>query len=293
MIYVIHLIALIPFFIGMSSNNTKGTFHVQKQAQPLEIGNFSNSWEGTLINDFSTGIDYGITNDDSLLYVYMKIRDEQQVMMAIHDGILFNIKTKGKKGISWGLKFPFSSSVKEFTGANSIDNHQMVTSEFHKEFKPQKKDVSLFNNHFLTGMSLMEIFDNEDEIPYVVHNRPSNGPEAILKLDTTGTLYYESKIPLKDIFPNPEKFLATDGDRFSFEIILEAKRPEGIDGGRPPQEMQGQGQGQARGSGEGMRGGGRGGQRPGGGGQGQDKNPPNSIMQTVKISVKKAYLANY
>lgn len=291
MIYVIQYILLIPFFIGMSSGFVKDSFHIQKQSQPLEIGSFNNNWESTLTNDFSSGIDYGIANDDQYLYVYMQIRDEQQVMMAIHDGILFNVKTKGKKGISWGLKFPFPSNIKEFTGANTIDNHQMVDSEFHKEFKPQKKEVSLFNNHFLTGMSLMEIFDNKEDVPYVVHNRPENGPEAILKLDTTGLLCYESKIPLEDIFPNPEKFLVADGNRFSFEILLEAKHPQGIDGGRPPQEMRGQGQPPSGGSGEGMRGGG-GGQRPSGGGERQDKNH-NSSIQTVKISVKKAYLANY
>ncbi len=289
---------LVPFLMGTSLLfGGKDTYLVTKQSKPLEVGSFHTNWKAELTVDYGSGLEYGLSADEQNLYVLVKVSDQQQAMMVARDGIMFTVKTKGRKGMQWGMKFPFASEVARLLmSKNQPKNNPDNNNGENKGMpKPNTRDISVFNNHFLTGMSMMEVYSADTpDAPYIVNNLPEKGPQAILSMDTSGVLYYESKIPFTEILAHPEDFTEDTGDTFSFEFQVEPKRPQA-----PGRDGQGGEMGPPPGGGRGGNGGGMGsggGMGPGGGqgmgGGRPDGNPQGQSQKAIKINVKKAALPN-
>ena len=213
----------------------KQTYICSWQKPPLTIGSFERCWQSALLMDLNTGLYYGVTNDGEFLYVALKTDDEPTIQQILANGLTFTIEAKGKSGNKWTLGFPLPRQ-EMFSGHHDRQFPKMAVSTSNQ--KRTVEEVEHFNNTYLFGLELVEITDKQmQKDPVIGYNLQSDGFGVILKIDTTGNLCYEVKIPLNRVFTDPKRYLVGAGQFFSFEFLIAAGTGPGQGANRPGQKM--------------------------------------------------------
>jgi hypothetical protein len=234
--YWISLLTITLFLvIQLEVSGQKQAYICSWQKPPLTIGSFERCWQSALVMDLNTGLYYGVTNDSEFLYVALKTDDEPTIQQILANGLTFTIEAKGKSGNKWALGFPLPRQ-EMFSGHHDRQFPKMVVSTNNP--KRTVEEVEHINNTYLFGLELVEITDKRlQKEPVIGYNLQSDGFGVILKMDTTGNLCYEVKIPLIRVFVDPKRYLVGASQFFSFEFLIAASTGPGHGANRPGQEM--------------------------------------------------------
>lgn len=275
---------VISSLLFLSGCSNKSIYKSTYQDTTLKVGEENSSLLANMHYDPKSEILYGISNDNQNLYASLKIIDEIMKKKILHTGLTFWIDTTGKAKEQLGLTFPIQMNPRQndFAKNNRMSSKQEL----------DKKNIQVFNNNFVNGNSEIEIVGYYgDPEPRLVGNKSNDGINAILKMDSLQTLYYEVAIPLDMIFMNPDEWLNNPDKYFSFIFETgQMEMPPMRSGGGGPG---GGGPGGGGSGGSGPGGGGSGGSGPGGANSGQDNMAEMQEMtQVSRIQVKKASLSN-
>ncbi|OFY47912.1 MAG: hypothetical protein A2W85_10840 [Bacteroidetes bacterium GWF2_41_31] len=213
----------------------KQTYICSWQKPPLTIGSFERCWQSALLMDLNTGLYYGVTNDGEFLYVALKTDNEPTIQQILANGLTFTIEAKGKSGNKWTLGFPLPRQ-EMFSGHYNRHFPKILVSTNSR--KRNVEEIGHFNNTYLLGLEMVEITDKKKQKePVIGYNLQSDGFGVILKIDTTGNLCYEVKIPLIRVFADPKRYLVGAGQFFSFEFLVAAVTGPGQEANRPGRQM--------------------------------------------------------
>jgi hypothetical protein len=211
--------------------------------------------------------------------VALKTDDEPTIQQILANGLTFTIEAKGKSGNKWSLDFPLPRQ-EMFSDYHGRHIPKMLVSTNRR--KRNLEEIGHFNNTYLLGLEMVEITDKrKQKEPVIGYNLQSDGFGVILKIDTTGNLCYEIKIPLNRVFGDPKRYLVGAGQFFSFQFLVAAVTGSGQEANRPGRQMMPPGE-------QPMNQMDRQHKRP----TGNNQEPPEvSMRKELKIKVKKAVLS--
>ncbi len=285
----IKLIITVFMIVTLSGCSNKVVYQSLWQPTPLNIGLDNSERLSNLRYDGKAKMGYGISNDNQNLYAFLLIDDKDVSRKIMMTGLTFWIDTTGKGKEQLGVTFPVKFDRNK-VNSEDLNNKNRPPSKR----KMTKDDIRRFNDKYNNGNSDMMLmgFDGDPE-PSMTGNKSIDGVNAILRMDSLETLYYEAIIPLAMIFKNPSHWITNPSKNFSFAFESgKLEMPSMGSGGRSGGMQGGGGHG----------GGGTGGGKPGGGkpgGSGPDVNmdadqsrTTQEMMRVSKVEVKKAALSN-
>lgn len=231
------------------------------QQQKVTVDGAAKEYPSFQFYDKESKIMYNISNDDSSLYLVLKLHDEamqQKIMVA---GLELSIDTAKKPTRQFYINYPLEGGRPPM--ANPTDNQQ---------YNPQKSSkLSTMRNHF--KMSKTEVkLKGFKGVPAGIQTINSSSIMISVDWDSLGTMYWEAQIPLSTFY-KPVITSADSAKTFVLTLNINALQV--------PDKQQGGGQqaGPPPGGGGmgGMNGGGQ------GGGQGRPGGQPSADMQTMSV----------
>ncbi len=168
----------------------------QAQKMPVMQSNWANNvvvngklneWGDTLTHYFEDqDLYYSFANDDTYLYVAIRVKNKDKQMQAVLNGFRMTINRDGKKKVGPSLTFP----VPDRAALRALSNQ-----EFNKPEDLRKGALSAIRAYYVQGFS--SILDG----PISLDN--SYGIKAAVLIDSTDQLCYESAIRLDQLnLPN-------------------------------------------------------------------------------------------
>lgn len=244
------------------------------RSMPVAIDGFGNEWSTPLrFYNSETSLFFAILNDSTNLYLCFEVRDEQTQTKINEAGMRIELKSKGRLKCDASIDFPLMEKKEQAPPADEggeaggVKKRHAETDEMRTTFILQ--NVNLLAKGFATQNGLLPVKD-------------SAGLDVALNWDDKGTMAYELKIPLKELF----------GPAFSFQDVTKAvsmrvevnafARPESSGGGGSTAGMGGGGMPGGSGGGGGINGGMTGTMPPRGGGGRQTANSPMYEVKTLK-----------
>jgi hypothetical protein len=221
------------------------------------------AWIDKLQYNDKDKIAYGCFNDDSNLVIRLKVTDKNVVTKIFAAGFTISIDTTGKKDAQFSIKYPLPQGMQSMPHPGERD--QMSVNQ-----NLSKNPNDKLKNRLKTALNQIEIngFDDIAVKNATVNSRNGDGITAWIMIDSVMNMYYELKIPLKEL---------SGKDNLNENIIS-----LGFESGRMELPATGQG------GGGGTPGGGMSspGGSHGGGGQGGSMNPRNPDMQQRAASME-------
>jgi hypothetical protein len=228
-----------------STSGTPVDKYYSRHLTPVINGNM-NEWGDTLLFDNSTKCSYALANDDSALYIAIKIQDRMQQMKIVQGGMEIWIDNLAKKKKSIGVKFPVGGGSMQMPTSRASGGGQDL-----KEMRQQMKlkMLTLELTGFKAGINgTFDVFSNVKVKP-------------VIDWEDNGSMVYELMIPFELL----DETVRANLNNISIGIFIKGLKME-------------------QGSGGGMPGGGRpGGGPPGGGGMrpGGGAMPDQSQMENM------------
>ena len=235
----------------------------------------STEWIDKLRYDTKNKIAVGVFNDDKDLLIRVMAHDQSTIMKMFITGFTVWIDTAGGKDKHFGVKYPMAQGRQ---GMNDLDTrpHQLQgAGTGGRQDDLMKKAKTSLNSIELSG------FSPEAQNSTKLNSRIGNGITAWIELTPDTKMYYELKIPLKDL---------ADVDYLKQNLISVGFESGKID--MPSGDSPGSGgkMGGGKGSGGGRPGGG-GGRPHGGYGQNQQTAVMKTMSQPIKILMKRIELS--
>ncbi len=215
--------------------------------------------------DSESKIMYNLSNTDSVLYVVLKVHDEAMQRKIMVAGLEISIDTAKKISNQFFIKYPLAGGrppVQKNSGNEQVNERGNMGNKSQVEmmrtgFKLAKNEVNLRG---FSGIPPGNQLLNSCQI------------KILVDWDSTGTMFYEAKIPLSTFYKS--KIDLSDSSKiFAFSVNINAlqapgEQPGGGGQAGPPQGGGGMG---------GMNGGGQ------GGGQGRPGGSQPADMQTMSV----------
>ena len=221
------------------------------------------AWIDRLQYNDKDKIAYGCFNNDSNLVIRLKVTDKNVVTKIFAAGFTISIDTTAKKDPQFSVKYPLPQGMQNMPLA-ADRNPGGLNPNLTKN--PDEK----MKNRMKTALNQIEIngFDDEAVKNAMINSRSGTGITAWIMIDTAMNMYYELKIPLKE--------LSGKGNLTENMISL------GFESGKVELPATGQGGGGGRpGGGMSSPGG-----SPGGGGHGGGMNQRNPDLQQRAASME-------
>lgn len=223
------------------------TEKLRQTTQQIKVDGISDDWPQLVHYNKDLGIIYGVTYDNSHLYVIAKTYEENAKRKILSSGLTIWINPNGKKKKVFGVKYPIMQ------GASRNGNRE-----------PSAGREKSLNMGELNKVMLQGLFS--DNLQIVQKSDLKIDLDVMIKLDSLQDLVYEFKVPLALLKQKSKSDL--EKIAIGFELNETERPTQGnrtADGGGG-----GQGSGMSRGGGA-SRSGGRpsGGQRGGGASSGQ------------------------
>jgi hypothetical protein len=221
------------------------------------------AWIDKLQYNDNDKIAYGCFNDDSNLVIRLKVTDKSVVTKIFATGFTISIDTIGKKDAQFSIKYPLPQGMQSMPQAFDRNPGSLNPNL-------TKKTNETMKNRMKTALNQIEIngFDDVAVKNATVNSRNGDGISAWIMIDSVMNMYYELKIPLKEL---------SGKDNLNENIIS-----LGFESGRMELPATGQGGGGGKPSGGMSSPGGS----HGGGGQGGSMNPRNPDMQQRAASME-------
>ena len=206
---------------------------------------------------------YGCFNDDTNLVIRIKVTDKNVVTKIFAAGFIISIDTTGKKDAQFSVKYPLPQGMQSMPHPGERD--QMGVNP-----NLSKNPNDKLKNRLKTALNQIEIegFDAATVKNAKVNSRSGDGITAWIMIDTAMNMYYELKIPLKELSGKGnlnENMISLGFESGKVELPATG---QGGSGGRPGGGMSSPG-----GS-------------PGGGGQGGGMNQRNPDLQQRAASME-------
>ncbi|MEP2608500.1 MAG: hypothetical protein ABJH57_01635, partial [Cyclobacteriaceae bacterium] len=258
-------IALLSLFVFGCASLDKAT----PTTHQINIDGSGSDWPELDLYDQSVGIQYGVTYDNTNLYVLAKAYDQDAIRQILASGLTVWVDANGKKKKEVGVKYPM------LEGERERGRREREPGGVRGERAPMGGVNELLNTIQLNNMMVKGIFSEDMQL--VQKNLLKVDLDVMIGFDSTHNLLYEMKMPLVLLKQK------TKGDleklALGFEVSDDARPTQGT---RPDNVGAGGG---GRGSGgRGGGGGGRSGGRPSGGGMaagGQRGGGPTSGSQST------------
>lgn len=258
------------------------------QKTDYDINKFDGNWEHKTWFDSKAGMVYGFSNDSSYLNIYLKVIHTGVARKILITGLTFFIKPDEKGRKEFKVVFPFPEDLmqaqKQRMRGKVIPDPQRFNKRM--DFSKQKNAT---NDYFRSGRAQIKVFGSIDkDKPVVRFNKSKDGVSGMIILDSLQYLHYGLKVPLSEVFTDPQLYLNDTTRFFSFGFETGSVKA-------PPMQRPGMGMRGMR-SGGGGRGGGMG---PPGNRAGAVRNHGNISMEELQvmytpteIKIKKAVLEN-
>lgn len=220
-------------------------------------------------------IAYGYFNDETDLVIRTMVTDRSTIMKMFATGFTIRIDTTGKKNPQYSIKYPLAQGMQNMPRQEGRNQPKNNTPN---EMNP----AGNMDTRLKTALNRIEIegFDDEAINGTQLNSRTGDGITAWIQVDSTLTMYYELKIPLRDILTNGYTSKST------LSIGLESGEIEMPSNGPPANISMQPGGGKSGGGGgrqnEGM--------RPGGAEMQQQRAEMQSMSQAIKIWIKRIEL---
>lgn len=228
---------------------------LKQSTQQITVDGLSNDWPKLVNFDKTLKIVYGVSYDDSHLYVIARTYDENTKRGIISSGLTVWINPDGKKKKDIGVKYPIMNS-----GAGNRKGNKGPNNDPNKKLSQDK-----FKSIMLKG-----IISNEMKV--VQKNYLKIDLDVEVKFDSSGHLLYEMKIPLGLLKQKAKNDL--EKIAIGFEMSKPV-RSTNVSGPPPERTQSSRPSGGSRGGGGG-RGGRSGGGRSGGGAQSVPQSAPSN-----------------
>ncbi len=205
------------------------------------------AWIGKLQYNDESKLAYGCFNNQNDLVIRLKVTDPNVVTKIFASGFTISIDTSGRKNPQFWVKYPLPQGMQNMPRP---EERYMMS----KYQNPGKDPKEMMTNRFKTALNQIELegFDAAAVKNAKVNSRIGDGITAWIMIDSVMNMYYELKIPLKEL--SVKGILSENIISLGFEsgkMEMTAMDPEGR-GGRPGGGMSppgGGGQGRSMGQG--------------------------------------------
>lgn len=151
------------------------------------------AWIDRLQYDGQYNMSYGYFNNDQNLVIRSMVNDPATVMKIFATGFIVRIDTNGKKDPQFLIKYPLPQGMQNL--------RENMDQQLHA---PGEKPGDRMRQRFLTALNRIELegFSENAVNNTTLNSRTGGGITAWIHLDSASTMYYELKIPLKEIYGN-------------------------------------------------------------------------------------------
>lgn len=191
-------------FVALSTGS-----HAQRNA-PSEVGLWwadalvvdgdLADWGDTLLNEYANqGLQYQIKNDDTHVYVAMRVTDHDLQMQALSQGFSFMVNTRGRKRPGPTVVYPIADRL-TFRSIMSADN----------EDRPED-----MREGGLQAIRSIYVLRFEDILEGQISLENQYGIQAKAIIDSADALCLEAKVPLQRLGISPD-----DKQSFAFNVKI-------------------------------------------------------------------------
>ncbi len=261
------------------------------QSDDFILDGSDTDWPTRTYSDYELGMTYGLSNDRDNLYVNLRVNNPMTSRKILLGGLILYFDTLGKGNNQLSVDFPLAEDIN-----SQLRKHRKLNPELSGNKRPSGMSINsvYLNEHFKYGLAKMRLngFDGKSSAT-VQYNLDTQGPNAMIQIDSSENLYYEMRIPLSMIFADPDNYLTDTCKVFSYGFETGAiqqsagNKNRGRTGMRPGGDK----------SPGGIRGGSRGGGQRGQQGSGMDQErmiqmqeitePARILVKEVSLSMKK------
>jgi hypothetical protein len=200
----------------------------QWQDKAFTVDGKANDWTGKLIADSRSFCLYDISNDHDNLYVMLKIPDidfQQKIFMT---GLNFWVDTTGKAKERLGITYPLPGFLAGLMKPGSDRDQERLGNP---GLRSRQAEIQALNQKLSSEMTKIKLTGFKDMTNFETDvNQSSNPVFAMMQIDSSGALIYESRIPLRFIFKDPVNFIKNPERHFSYGFTAGSEE----DISRPP-----------------------------------------------------------
>lgn len=167
------------------------TIHAQRNAhkntdltwaESIVIDGDLGDWADTLLNEYTAqDLQYQIKNDDTHVYVAMRVRDKDRQMQVLSQGFSFMVNTNGRKRPGPTVVYPIADRL-SFRSIMSADN----------EDRPED-----MREGGLQAIRAIYVLRFDDILDGQISLENQYGIQAEAMIDSADALCFEAKVPLR------------------------------------------------------------------------------------------------
>lgn len=155
------------------------------------------AWIGKLQYNDESKLAYGCFNNQNDLVIRLKVTDPSVVTKIFATGFTISIDTTGRKNPQFWVKYPLPQGMQNMPRPEE----RSMTGNSRYQGKDPKE---MMKNHLKTALNQIEIegFSDAAVKQTTVNSRIGEGITAWIMIDSVMNMYYELKIPLKELSGN-------------------------------------------------------------------------------------------
>jgi hypothetical protein len=152
------------------------------------------AWIGKLQYNDESKLAYGCFNNQNDLVIRLKVTDPNVVTKIFATGFTISIDTTGRKNPQFWVKYPLPQGMQNMPRPEEL-------SMKGNSLNPGKDPKEMMKNHLKTALNQIEIegFSDAAVKQTTVNSRSGEGITAWIMIDSVMNMYYELKIPLKEL----------------------------------------------------------------------------------------------
>jgi hypothetical protein len=259
-------VILFLYLLVALSSCSKKPLHTSKILEPADANYQPGSveWIDKMQYNGKAKVSYGIFNDEEHLVVRMMTNDRSTITKIFAAGLALSIDTTGKKTSHFVVKYPLPQGMPKMDRMRGQENagqfqnqEDRMGGEMMNRFRPALNQIDLLG------------FSDDELDNAVLNSRSGSGITAWIKMDSMGTLNYEVRLPLVELFPaghSPNTQFSVGFESGPLDVSAPARNENRMSMDGPPE------------------GGRSGGGRPGGGGRPDDADREVRMAQMQSIS---------
>jgi len=202
---------LVFMLTSFTNYRAKKVLKCDEQSGQMHVDGKTNDWKGSLAYDEKTGFYYNFSNDDSNLYVHLKMTNPMVQRKTIAMGFTLWIDPSGKGKEVLGIEYPKKRAPED----RKAEHHrqQAWRKGSAHESNPLKM-IQKFNLRYSGGLEEGDLvgFDKAGLDAAFIGK---GGIQVMLQINKHSQLIYEAKIPLSMIFSHPQDYLNASPKTFS------------------------------------------------------------------------------
>ena len=213
------LIALQLLILILASCASSNFYQSAYQSDPFNPDQVNKEWIGGTYTSPRQEMVYGMTNDESNLYLKLKVVDGRIQRKILMNGLTLWFDTDGKSKKKLGYAFPLiNEKARMETAMPGMDGSDRNMQDKLQAIQLKAEDI---NKRFEKGEEAINIVNDEGEVTETIpSHRNKNGINIMLYMDEFHILYYEARIPITKLFGEKYKSenSALEAFSYGFEI---------------------------------------------------------------------------